>query len=127
MYFTASTNRGPAFSFAEMSTFPHQSSRSVYAVVLRNDLPSPLAPESDEEKGEPDQKDARAADKPGENGRDKEGKPAEAGHAGPPAAPGAPAAPGGAPAAPSGKKEPEPVRIDFDGIDQRIVAAHVLL
>src|SRR5262249_3168470 len=42
LYFTASTNLGPAFSFAEMSTFPHQSTRSVYAVVLRSDLPSPL-------------------------------------------------------------------------------------
>jgi tricorn protease len=116
LYFTASTNLGPAFSFAEMSTFPHQSSRNVYAVVLRNDLPSPLAPESDEEKGEPDQKDARVADKPGESGQDKEGKPVDVGHAG------APAPPAGAPAAPAGKKEPEPVRIDFDGIDQRIVA-----
>ena len=61
LYFTASTNLGPAFSFAEMSTFPHQSSRSVYAVVLRNDLPSPLAPESDEEKITEEKKDAAPA------------------------------------------------------------------
>jgi len=109
LYFTASTNLGPAFSFAEMSTFPHQSSRNVYAVVLRNDLPSPLAPESDEEKGEPDQKDAKGADKPAETGKDKDAKNPQADHAAGPAPPGA-------------KKEPEPVRIDFDGIDQRIVA-----
>jgi tricorn protease len=109
LYFTASTNLGPAFGFAEMSTFPHQSSRNIYAVVLRNDLPSPLAPESDEEKGEPDPKDGKAADKQAEGGQDKE---ASNGQGGRPATPGAH----------GGKKEPEPVRIDFDGIDQRIVA-----
>jgi tricorn protease len=101
LYFTASTNLGPAFSFAEMSTFPHQSSRSVYAVVLRNDLPSPLSPESDEEKVQEEKKDEAkpaAADKPAEGGQ--------------------PAGPAARPA----KKEAEPVRIDFEGIDQRIVA-----
>src|SRR5581483_7886941 len=49
LYFTASTNLGPAISFADLSGIAHQSTRSVYAVVLRNDIPSPLAPESDEE------------------------------------------------------------------------------
>ena len=48
LYFTASTNLGPAFSFAEMSNFPHQSSRSVYAVVLRKELASPLSPDTNE-------------------------------------------------------------------------------
>jgi tricorn protease len=109
LYFTASTNLGPAFSFAEMSTFPHQSSRSVYAVVLRNDLPSPLAPESDEEKGEPEKKDAKAADKPAEGDHNKDTNNASGQRAASPTAPGS-------------KKEPEPVRIDFEGIDQRIVA-----
>ncbi len=52
LYFTASTNLGPGFSFAEMSTFPFQSSRSVYAAVLRDDIPSPMAPESDDENAE---------------------------------------------------------------------------
>ena len=112
LYFTASTNLGPAFSFAEMSTFPFQSSRNVYAVVLPNDLPSPLKPESDEEKVA-DQPKAEAAstdhggDKPAEKpGSDKtEDKKADEGQG-----------PGGA------KKGPEPTRIDFDGIDQRIIA-----
>ncbi|MBK9313138.1 MAG: PD40 domain-containing protein [Acidobacteria bacterium] len=102
LYFTASTNLGPAFSFAEMSNFPHQSSRNVYAVVLRKDLPSPLAPESDEEKIKEDKKE--------------EPKPAEqqqgAAQAGAP----------GAAARPPAKKEPEPVKIDLEGIDQRIIA-----
>ena len=102
LYFTASTNLGPAFSFAEMSNFPHQSSRNVYAVVLRKDLPSPLAPESDEEKIKEEKKE--------------EPKPAEqqqgAAQAGAP----------GAAARPPAKKEPEPVKIDLEGIDQRIIA-----
>jgi tricorn protease len=103
LYFTASTNLGPAFSFAEMSTFPHQSTRSVYAIVLRNDLPSPLAPESDEEKVQ------------------EEKKPAEGAQQAAGATPGA--TPGQAdPRAAAQKKEPDPVRIDFDRIGQRIIA-----
>jgi tricorn protease len=36
----------------DMSSFPFQTTRSVYAVVLKNTDPSPLAPESDEEKSQ---------------------------------------------------------------------------
>lgn len=106
LYFTASTNLGPAISFADLSGIAHQSTRSVYVAVLRNDIPSPLAPESDEEKVTEEKKaeekpaekkdDAKPADKPEE-------KKAEA-------------------AKPPAKKEPEPLRIDLEGIDQRIIA-----
>jgi len=50
VYFTASTNNGMTNGWLDMSSFPFQTSRSVYAVVLKNTDPSPLAPESDEEK-----------------------------------------------------------------------------
>jgi tricorn protease len=50
IYFTASTNNGPTTGWLDMSSFPFQTTRSVYAVVLKNTDPSPLAPESDEEK-----------------------------------------------------------------------------
>ena len=50
IYFTASTNAGPTSGWLDMSSFPHQITRSAYVVVLRKDLPSPLAPQSDEEK-----------------------------------------------------------------------------
>jgi tricorn protease len=53
LYFVASTDAGPAADFS-MSTFDHPVTKSLYAVVLRKDLPSPLAPESDEEKPEAD-------------------------------------------------------------------------
>ena len=58
IFFTASTNLGPTISFADLSGIDHQTSRSVYAIVLRNDTPSPIAPESDEEKILPEKKDA---------------------------------------------------------------------
>lgn len=106
LYFTASTNLGPAVSFAEMSTIPHQSTRSVYAIVLRNDLPSPLAPESDEEMVREERKEEISnVQKAGEIPDEK--KPDH-----PPAVPGEK----------RGKRAPNPVRIDLDGIDQRIIA-----
>jgi tricorn protease len=105
IFFTASTNLGPAFSFAEMSNFPHQSSRSVYAIVLRNDLPSPIAPESDEEKVAGEKKD-ETKDKPADRSAEEAvGKKDDEKQEKPPA-----------------RKEPEPTRIDLEGIDQRVVA-----
>ena len=46
----------------QLSSFGHDVTRNVYVVVLRKDLPSPIAPESDEEKpdaAKPDQSDAK--------------------------------------------------------------------
>ncbi len=99
LYFTASTDIGPTNGGLDMSSYPLRSTRSVYAVVLKKDLPSPLAPESDEEKVAEDKKDdAKPAD--GEK------KPEAAQAAGRPA----------------DKKEPPKVTIDFDNISQRIIA-----
>ncbi len=50
IFFTASTDTGPTTGWLDMSGYPFQTSRSVYAVVLKKDDPSPLSPESDEEK-----------------------------------------------------------------------------
>ena len=58
LYFTASTNIGPTIGGLDMSTDGKEVTRSVYVIVLRKDLPSPLAPESDEEKTGSDKKDA---------------------------------------------------------------------
>ena len=92
IYFTASTDVGPTTGWLDMSSFPHQITRSIYVVVLRKDLPSPLAPESDEEKIA----EQKAAD--------------------------AQAPPQGAPGRPGEKKEPVSVTIDFENIGQRILA-----
>jgi tricorn protease len=113
LYFTASTDLGPQISFADLSGIAHQTTRSVYAVVLRNDQPSPLAPESDEEKVQPDKKDdAKPADKPADQAAN---KPADQADDKKPEA-------NKPPAGPPAKKAPEPVRIDFEDIGQRIVA-----
>jgi tricorn protease len=102
LYFVASTDAGPATDFS-MTTYDHPITRSLYAIVLRDDEPSPLAPESDEEKAKGDsaaKSNAKAA----------------AGDV------------KGAKAAKPGKDSlgvvavPEPVRIDFGGIDQRTIA-----
>lgn len=50
LYFTASTDIGPTAGWLDLSGAGKQVTHNVYAVVLRKDLPSPLAPESDEEK-----------------------------------------------------------------------------
>jgi tricorn protease len=73
LYFTASTNAGPTTGWLDMSAFPHQTTRSVYVVVLKKGEASPLAPESDEEKVAEEKKEGEKADaaKPG----DKKGPP----------------------------------------------------
>jgi tricorn protease len=95
--FTASTDIGLNTGWLDMSSLNHPVTRSVYLAVLRKDLPSPLAPESDEEKspeGGTDKK-AKIADKKAKpdktQKKDKEEKPAK-------------------------------VQIDFDNISQRILA-----
>src|SRR5580704_1773282 len=66
LYFAASTDFGLNVGWRDMSSIQRPSSRTVYALVLRKDLPSPLAPESDEEKDavKPDES------KPGESKKD---------------------------------------------------------
>ena len=102
LYFTASTDIGPAVFGFDMTSYPHRPTRSVYVAVLRKDLPSPLAPESDEEKVQDDKRDS--AGKPDQASEKKADTPQS---------------PAGKPAPP---KAPEPVRIDFDKIGQRILA-----
>ncbi len=93
LYFTASTDAGPVKGGIEMSNFNHPITRSVYLVVLDRTLPSPLAPESDEEKG-----DAEAKKK------DKEGKAAD-----------------GKEKEKKGKRPTPKVKIDLEEIGQRIL------
>ena len=50
LFFFGSTDAGPAVDWFAQSSADMRVSRNVYLAVLRNDLPSPLARESDEEK-----------------------------------------------------------------------------
>ncbi|MDQ6886087.1 MAG: PDZ domain-containing protein [Gemmatimonadota bacterium] len=102
LYFVASTDAGPAQDFS-MMTFDHPITRSLYAIVLRSDLPSPLAPESDEEKAKGDsaaKSSAKAAAGDVKGAKDVKPNKDSLGKV----------------------AAPEPVRIDFEGIDQRTIA-----
>jgi len=57
LYFTASTDTALSTGWLDMSSLQRPVSRSVYVAVLAKDLPSPLAPESDEEKPADTKKD----------------------------------------------------------------------
>jgi len=50
LYFLASTNSGLTVGWRDMTAYDRPVTASPYLVVLRKDLPSPFAPESDEEK-----------------------------------------------------------------------------
>jgi len=54
LFFTASTNAGPGGFLLDMTSDTSQVTRSVYVAVLHKDLPSPLAPKTDEEAAAPD-------------------------------------------------------------------------
>ncbi len=110
LYFTASTDIALASAGLDMSSNERRVTRSVYVAVLSKDLPSPLAPESDEEgkekaEGEKEKpKDASGKSEPKadrSSGGDKNG---------------------GAKGDDKGKKEPVVVKIDVEGIGQRILA-----
>ncbi|HXW07383.1 MAG TPA: PDZ domain-containing protein [Vicinamibacterales bacterium] len=107
LYFTASTDSGPTLE-PDVRSGSRTTTRSIYATVLSKTEASPFAPESDEEKVvKPGEKpsssgtpEAKSEEKQPEAGGEETSKPA--------------------PAA-GGAKVPE-VRIDFDRINQRILA-----
>ena len=68
LYFTASTDDGP-LAFGSMSAFNRAMSSSPYILVLSKDDPSPLKPESDEEK-----EIAKSAEKEKEKEKEKDKK-----------------------------------------------------
>jgi tricorn protease len=103
LFFTASTDVGLTPGWLNMSSMDRPVTRSVYVTVLRKDLPSPLAPESDEEKPQEPEK--------AEKTKPEEKKPDEKA-----------AAKTEAEKAKDKEKEPEKVNIDFDNISQRILA-----
>lgn len=52
LYFAASTNMALSVGWLDLSSMDRPVTRSIYAVVLDKNEPSPITPESDEEKGE---------------------------------------------------------------------------
>jgi tricorn protease len=88
LYFTASTDIGPAVG-SGMSVLNRSVTRSVYVAVLSKDDPSPLAPESDDEKPKTD--DKKKGDKDEKGDKDKKGE----------------------------DKAPPKVKVDLEDLDQR--------
>ncbi|RMH17639.1 MAG: peptidase S41 [Acidobacteria bacterium] len=103
LYFSASTDAGPVRSWFAMSNADMEMTSNLYLAVLAADEPSPLAKESDEEK-------------PASDGAKAAGGGAQAGGA-------KPGATGDGGAEADGDAEGvEPLRIDLEGLAQRIVA-----
>jgi tricorn protease len=104
LFFFASTNAGPVNNWFTLENVDLRERSTVYLAVLRKDLPSPLVRESDEEKGpEGDKKEAdekKKKDEAGKSDAKADAKSDEKGKAPTP---------------------PEPVRIDFDGLNARIL------
>ena len=71
LYFTASTNVGLAGAGLDMTSDEHRVTRSVYLAVLNKDEKSPLAPESDEEKPKDEKKPDQDKDKAKDQSKDK--------------------------------------------------------
>jgi tricorn protease len=111
LYFTASTDIGPAAVGFDMSSNNRMVTRSVYVAVLAKDQASPLAPESDEEKGKEEKKEDKDKGKEApkdakDNSADKESKGADKDKE----------------KEKDKKEEPVVVKIDFEGLSQRILA-----
>ncbi len=93
LYFTASTNIAETISFADMSGLGRSTSRSIYAAVLAKETESPLSPESDEEPEASKEKDSDKKDEESSKDEKEDSKPEKA-----------------------------KLKIELDGIMQRIVA-----
>ena len=112
LYFFGSTDAGPLLDWFSQASSDMRETRNVYVTVLRKDLPSPLAKESDEEsKAKPSDDSPEPRDTP----KDAATKPGSA------------AAPhgGGTPDAAKPAADATPFRIDLDDIQYRILDAPV--
>ena len=111
LYFTASTDVGPTTGWLDLSSINRPVTRSAYLIVLKKDQPSPLAPESDEEKSAVD--DAKPdADKQSKSEEKTDQEPGNAEEK----------AKAQDAARESAKAEAVVVKIDAENISQRILA-----
>ncbi len=101
LFFAVSTDVGLSAGWLDLSSFQHPVLRSVYAAVLKKGDPSPVVPQSDEEKAVEEKKDSAGGDKGKEADKNKEGEKGKEGEK---------------------KEEAVKVTIDLDGIGQRIVS-----
>jgi tricorn protease len=136
LFFAASTNWGLNAGWLDMSSYERPVTRSLYLVVLSKDDSSPLAPESDEEKGDEKPPEEKDASKKADASKADAVPSADSGAAPTAAAAAENEKAGEPPAAESektadgkgdkkeeeGKKKPVVVKVDLEGIGQRILA-----
>lgn len=127
LYFFASTDAGPVKDWFAQSTADSRATQAIYMAVLKKDLPSPLAKESDEEKGAAGEKsdgDDKSDDKADEKTTDaKSAKPGDSAKSA--ASAKDDEAGSGGDEKKAAAKKPAPVTIDFDGLPFRILALPV--
>ncbi|MBV8549844.1 MAG: PD40 domain-containing protein, partial [Acidobacteriaceae bacterium] len=105
LYFLASTDVGLSGGWIDMTSIDRPITSAVYVAVLRKDLPSPLAPQSDDENSSTEKKDDQK-DKAKDTAKDQSTSKDQSKDQ-----------------SKDEKKEPPPeVRIDFENIGQRILA-----
>jgi tricorn protease len=109
LWFLASTDFGLRSQWLDMTSYDHETNFGLYFAVLRKSDPSPLLPESDEDRGVGT---GTRRPPPGACAGDAGGAPEGGGEGGG----------GGQPAGQRGQRAPVTVQIDFDGLQQRIVS-----
>jgi len=118
LYFTASTDTALSTAGLDMSSDEHPVSRSVYVTVLSKDEKSPLAPESDEEKPKEEKKPDQDKDKDQQKDSGKK-SPKDKAKSGEKSADDKTADDKNDD---TSKEKPVVVKIDFEGISQRILS-----
>jgi tricorn protease len=109
LWFLASTDYGLRSQWLDMTSYDREENFGLYVAILKKGEPSPLLPESDEDKGAPVESS----------------RPAPSPSASPAASPSPDATPSAAPSPSPGERErnaPVNVVIDFDGLQQRILS-----
>ncbi|PYQ67332.1 MAG: peptidase S41 [Acidobacteria bacterium] len=105
LFFFASTNAGPVNNWFTLENVDLHATQAIYLAVLRKDLPSPLVKESDEEKAAADV--SKKSDSEGEKKEEKKEEPGKTDAK--------------SDEKPKAPPKVEPVRIDFEGLNQRIL------
>jgi tricorn protease len=114
LYFLASTDYGLRSQWLDMSSYDHDETFAMYVAVLSKSDPSPFLPESDEEGGPATVGGGGRGGGGGGGGRAGGGRGGAGGGAADAADPAAPA--------PPQQRGPVTVNIDFDGLQNRILA-----
>src|SRR3984893_8350656 len=108
LWFLASTDFGLRSQWLDMTSYDHNENFGLYFAVLKKTDPTPLLPESDEDRGVGT---GRRSLQPGACAGDP-----------PTTTDSSQAEPGAQPQTPRGPRPPTTVQIDFDGLQQRIVS-----